>query len=309
MKEIHKRKFWRNWYFQIKKIRKTWKPHNTILITSGFQFSSIRKQLSVRLSLKVSGIGCIGSLRDDLVSMFESHWQDLLNAKGNHDLTLQVPLSLKRSDFTHVNNDAKHDLDQAKLEALKLHHQGNFDLSRIQGNFSYHDDDTVDQVFTQADQNPLFKSRMDNFRIKDFHFELEHWMHSCSFLGGQINPFVLPKIFTFHDIKKDKDGDGKTRKMREVLVASINGGNPWCTWQFPEVWMNTEDNAQVGMKVVAQNHLQSHRNDFKEIINEEEEFDDLFGDVKRKKRQRIYRAEGNVWPMYILHFKHAFKKT
>ena len=58
--------------------------------------------------------------------------------------------------------------------------------------------------------------------------------------------------------------------------------------------MNTEDNAQVGMKVVAQNHLQSHRNDFKEIINEEEEFDDLFGDVKRKKRQRIYRVEGNV---------------
>ena len=97
---------------------------------------------------------------------------DLSHAKGNlinhgdddfhHlDLTLQIPSSLKRSDFTHVNNDAKHDLDQAKLEALKLHHQGNFDLSRIQGNFSYHDDDTVDQVFTQADQNPLFKSLMD----------------------------------------------------------------------------------------------------------------------------------------------------
>ena len=58
---------------------------------------------------------------------------DLSHAKGNlinhddddfhhPDLTLQVLSSLKKSNFTHVNNDAKHDLDQAKLEALKLHH-------------------------------------------------------------------------------------------------------------------------------------------------------------------------------------------
>ena len=42
------------------------------------------------------------------------------------------------------------------------------------------------------------------------------------------------------------------------IGSSSYSSNPWCIWQFPKAWMNTEDNAQVGMKVVPQNHLQSH---------------------------------------------------
>ena len=67
-------------------------------------------------------------LNASLLSVKHDHDQsklDLSHAKGNlinhddddfhhPDLTVQVPSSLKRRDFMHVNNDAKHDLDQVQ---------------------------------------------------------------------------------------------------------------------------------------------------------------------------------------------------